>query len=466
MAGLTTFTVPVARAELDEYEPLGRVDISGATEAVVSEDGRTAYVAAGSGFATVDVSDPAEPTILAERRDLLADRETGPMEDIIDIKVDGDRLVIPGPGNPTSDEVVTGFLLYDVSNPATPVQLAFYETRAPIHNAFIDDDRVYLTQGESVRIVDVSGDAPVGVGTVTVTDFDPRWSDVSVALRRPHDVWVQDRIAYLPLWDAGTWIVDTTDPASPSPIAHIEGRPVSELASMSTDEARVESIEAPGNHHYVQPSADGRLVAIGKESWDAEVGDEMGGPSGIELWDISRRSAPRQLSEIHPPRAENETRAGAWTTAHNFDVVGDRLYSAWYRGGVMVHDVSDPSEPTALAWWRDPDRTAFWTAVHANEEFFVASSADIAGPTVTEGVFTFPTQPGEQADPPSAVAPARPPSKLATTSPSPTAAPVHSPTRDSAATDSGGQPGFGPVCSIAGVAAWLWWRLRDPDDVE
>ncbi|MDZ7701668.1 MAG: hypothetical protein U5J98_06145 [Halobacteriales archaeon] len=98
MAGAAALGVPTARATQAGYGPLGEVEVAGAAEAVMGDDGRTAYLAATSGFATVDVSDPASPTVLAERRDLLEDRADGPMAGIIDIKVDGDRLVVPGRG--------------------------------------------------------------------------------------------------------------------------------------------------------------------------------------------------------------------------------------------------------------------------------------------------------------------------------------------------------------------------------
>jgi hypothetical protein len=55
----------------------------------------------------------------------------------------------------------------------------------------------------------------------------------------------------------------------------------------------------------VQPSSDGSLLAIGKESWG--TAEDSGGPSGIDLWDISDTSAPRRVATIAPPREEDET---------------------------------------------------------------------------------------------------------------------------------------------------------------
>lgn len=460
-------------AQQTGYAPLGSVEIDSAAEAVVGDDGETVYLAAESGFATIDISEPANPTVLAERRDLLADRDHGPMEGIIDIKVDGDRLVVPGPGNPRQDEVVTGFLLYDVSDPADPKRVAFFEAQAPIHNADIDDDLVYLTQRATVAIIDVSGDEPAPVGEIEITDFDSRWGEVFPALRRPHDVWVQDSVAYVPCWEAGTWVVDTSDPGSPELVTHIEGRPFAEVDAVAYDEIGLEGTQPPGNHHYAQTSADGRILAIGKESWDVDPGDDIGGPSGIELWDVSEAGAPIKLSEIHPPRADDETRQGTWTTSHNFDIVGDRLYTSWYQGGVKIFDISDPGTPEELVWWRDPERAAFWTAVRATEAFIVASSTDIpVGVDLTEGLFTFPTEIGEQEAPPTRPMPAESPSQYRTARPTPTPTPTPtltpSPTHTEAPTPTKtpGQPGFGVIGALAGLGGGLWWFTRGPDDSE
>jgi hypothetical protein len=454
LGGLATTGVPTARARQSGYGPNGRVEIDDATEAVVRDDGRTAFVAVGSGFVVVDISDPTAPSVVAERHELLADREDGPMAGIIDLKVDGDRLVVPGPGNPTRDVVSTGFALFDISEPSAPERVAFHETPSAIHNAFVDDGRVYLTQGPVVDIIDIADDDPEAVGTIALGQLAPDWSDVDIRLRAAHDVWVRDRIAYVPVWDAGTLVVDVEDPASPSLLAHIEGRSLTDVAAVPDGETRRAATEPPGNHHYAQASDDGRLLAIGKESWDATAGDGTGGPSGIELWDIAEPTEPIKLSEIHPPRAKNETPRGTWTTAHNFDLVGDRLYSSWYQGGVKIHDVSDPGDPTELAWWRRPEEAAFWTAALATEAYFIASSAGGIAPTITPGLFTFPTESGEQADPPSTPAPATPPSAYATPRPTPSPTP----------TDSDGQPGFGFLGGLAGLAAGLWWRRRGRDD--
>lgn len=411
------------------YRPLDSVSIPGAKEAVIGPEGDTAYVAATTGFVTVDISTARNLSILAERRDLLADHEEGPLRNIWDVKVEGDRLIVAGPANFVRG--ARGFLVYDVSNPASPERLAVHETDFPIHNCFIRDGRVYLTgndrDGNPLVIVDVSDDTPEEVGRWSLVDHDARWADVHWHLRWLHDVWVQDGVAYLAHWDAGTWLVDVSDPAAPGYIADISGRSRADLAAIPGKDVRTEVLELPGNDHSVSVNDAASVLGIGKESWNDESTDRNGGPAGIELWDITNPSTPEKLSTIAPPEPAHDggttaAIAGAgfnlgdgfhhmgchecgqeaddlWTTAHNFDIVGDRLLSAWYQGGVKVHDISDPANPVELAWWRQPEEASFWTAQLANPSFFVASSLGRHGDGKGT-MYTFPNEAGQQQDPP------------------------------------------------------------------
>ncbi|PSQ12289.1 hypothetical protein BRC99_05500 [Halobacteriales archaeon QS_7_69_60] len=69
--GVGSATAGRTGAADDGFEPLGRLALPGAKDLVV-DDG-VAYVATTDGFATVDITDPAAPELLAERRNLLPD---------------------------------------------------------------------------------------------------------------------------------------------------------------------------------------------------------------------------------------------------------------------------------------------------------------------------------------------------------------------------------------------------------
>lgn len=399
---------------MEPYDPLASVDVPGARDVAVAGD--IAYVAADDGFAVVDVADPAEPTILAERRDIETNT-AGRLSGIWDVWPWEDRLAVAGPAQFTPDQP-TGVALFDVSDPAAPEQVAFHPTEDYIHNTYFADGVVYLTgrdDGMSVVMVDVEDDDPVEVGRWSPLDADRRWAEVEPPLRLLHDVYVQDGTAYLPYWDAGTWILDVSDPADPSALGRIADYTFAELAAVTPEQANLVSRTPRGAHHYAQVDETGTLLAVGRETWAADdvsgvVGEEnrrVGGASGVDLYDVSDPTTPDHLATVEPPKSFDQTTGGWFTTAHNLDIRDGRLYTSWYFGGVAIHDVSDPEQPTELARWRDPMVASFWTAqAIESHEAFVASSADISSlldglNETRDALYVFPDRSGSQPDPPS-----------------------------------------------------------------
>ena len=398
------------------FEPLGSVGVPGAAEAVVHDDGFV-YVAAEDGFAVVDISDPASPELVAERREI----ETGtdqPFGVGWDLWPWEDRLIVAGPAHRSN--TAWGFALFDISEPTAPEQLTFYRTDRSsegdphyIHNSHFEDGIVYLT-GSGIRehplvMIDVRDDDPREVGRWSIADHDASVSEIPPGMRSLHDVYVQEGIAYLPYWDAGTWIVDVSDPANPDVLSRVGDYELDELRSFEASESRLQATIPPGNAHVSTVSDDGSLLAVGAEAWarrDAS-GELVGGAGGVKLYDVSEKTDPERVARISPPESDGQTRSDRFTTAHNCDIAGDRLYTSWYFGGVKVHDVSDPASPEEVAWWRDPRETSFWTA-RAADDVVVASSIDVAGKLgrsaaggTRSALYVFPDRAGQQRDPPS-----------------------------------------------------------------
>lgn len=431
----------------ESFGPLGSVGVPGATDCAVQAE--FAYIAADDGFAVVDISQPDSPTIVAERRDI--ETESGEqLLDILDCWVSEDRLVVGGPGNVNAASA-HGFALYDISDPTEPDQLSFYETGRPdsggfyIHNLSIDDGIVYLTgSGTSVNplvMVDVTGTEPEEAGRWALEDYDSGYGNVPVASRSLHDVTVQDGNAYIPCWDAGTWIVDVNDPDNPEALSNISDYDLAELQEFSQYEAIRESFYPPGNAHYTMINDDGTVLAVGEEGWEF---NGAGGPGGIDLYDVDSKTDPQHLARIDPPPGEDQTRAGQFTSAHNFDFAGDRFYSSWYYGGVKIHDISEPSNPREVAHWRDAERTSFWTAEAASDGF-VATSADVSKilreqpPAVREALYVFPDSSEE------------------------TASRVNE-DRSSGESDDESGPGFGISAAIGGALGGYYLRQRRDGD--
>jgi PGF-CTERM protein len=469
------------------YEPLGTVELHSAYEAAVHDDGDVAYVATGNGFASVDISDPENPTILADRQTIETPNGQE-MRVVFDIWVADDRLVVPGPAQPAPG-FAQGFALFDISDPAEPEQVAWHSTEHYIHNSFFVDGTVYLT-GSSLPtnplvIVDVEDDDPEELGRWSIVDDEPDWGETALSGRVLHDVYVQEKTAYLPYWDAGTWIVDVSDPTNPKVRSRVGDFSLDDLLELSVSEARREAFIPPGNAHYTQVDEDATVLAVGKEAWaarDPQNDEEMiGGPGGVDLWDISDKDSPERLSHIEPPESFDNTQSGWFTTAHNCDIVGDRLYASWYYGGVTVHDITDPANPERLIWWRNPREASFWTAQSAVAgETFLASSTNLGSmfdtPNETsDALYLFPDEAGEQADPPdltvrptdllgTAETPTPTPEPTATPEPTPTSTPTATatptPTQTTtstpgeAATDADDEgPGFGVPGAVAGLGS-------------
>lgn len=384
----------------DGAEPLGRLELPGAKE-LVARDGM-AYVATTDGFATVDVSDPTDPTLLARRDDLLTDRENGPLRHVYDGKLGGDYYAIGGPANHREDALHAA-MVFDVSDPADPREVLTRETSFHHHNLDTDGETLYLcgNDGETNPLVCVDVETGEELGRWSVVDEDERWADAWHKLFEFHDVLVVDGVAYCAYWNAGTWLVDVSDPTDPTPLTRLRGLDAGEQPGPNDGGARQRArLTLPGNDHFAAPRrlADGdvdrdRLV-LNEEAWSTDPDAPASELGGVELWDVD---AAERLSRIQAPPTTDATYRGVWTTAHNFEWVEDRLYTAWYRGGVRVHDVSDPREPRELAHWRDSETTSFWTAQYGDDDHFLASSwgdSTREDPEAGAAVYAFPTPDG------------------------------------------------------------------------
>lgn len=401
----------VAAGQADGYAPLGSVDIAGARDTAVA--GEVAYVATGDGFVTVDVSGE-NPSVLAERRGIPTS-DGGQLTGIWDLWPSGDRLAVGGPAQFRRNQQ-SGVGLFDVSDPTGPEQVAFHPTDHHIHNLHFSDNVLYLPARDrpmSLVMVDVSGDDPVEVGRWSPFDADDRWADIEPPLRVLHDVFVRDGTAYLPYWDAGTWLVDVSDPTDPTAYSRVGDYSVEQVAAVGPGQADLVARTPDGADHYAQVDETGSVLAVGKETWAiedrrgtfGETGRRVGGASGITLYNVSDPTSPEELSSIDPPVSVDQRTSGWFTTAHDFDFRDGRLFTSWYYGGVAVYDVSDPADPTEVSRWQDPRTASFWTARAVDDERFVASSVDVSSvlggrAETREGLYVFPNEAGSQADPP------------------------------------------------------------------
>ncbi len=374
--------------------------------ALATKDGRSfAYLGsfdkpfcsgAITGVYVIDITDPAIPRQAGFIPSPLGTR-------VNDVKVErlqtsffeGDLLIhstefCTGETQGQAVDSSPGIILYDVSEPLSPKQLASdFSLGFEVHNTFI------YQQGEHAYVLVVQDGAPRDFHIVDITDpfhpmkvsargwpdwFDP---DAQLALGQAaipllHDVWVQAyppnhrvpqyagrTIAYLSYWDAGLVLLDITDPASPVFLGdsdYLDPDPVSG--------------EAPeGNAHVAVPTTDGNLVFLGDEDFSpsltiftVDTGDFAGDYRAVE------GSFTRQIRELDgqtltgqtvyvglgcnpkdvpvPPRmAGTETKFIAIIERGTcpFDQKISNVASAGYDGAIIFNTIEDASQTIVMS---------------------------------------------------------------------------------------------------------------------
>lgn len=350
--------------------------------------GNFAYVANVTGMGVVDWREPGRPKKVAQVD--LNDEFDDPNLSIKDVKVDGDVAAL---ANDTEDP--GGIALYDVSDPTTPEFLSFYEPDPPanIHNCFVDGNYAYLALGEpwnvetddgderrdkvwifgnaGVEIVDISDPAnPTHASTWYLKDYR---EDYAKACINPcHDLYVQNDLVYGAFWDAGTIVLNASDPTDPQFVTQFGAAPNGNnaLPPWLVDKESfgawfvrefplADYYAGDGNAHYVQPTPDGNYTFVGDEKFPNRLEDDPATEEygGIRVFDTQNLNDVQQVAYIAPPDVDAERR-----TSHNFDVKANKLHASWYGGGVRVYDITDPTNPVEEAVY-DPDGVEFWTAV-------------------------------------------------------------------------------------------------------
>lgn len=363
LTGIALSSVAAAESTWS-YELAGEALDPGTQE--VDIQGDWAYTATPTRIATVDLSDPTAP--------LLGGTALGHGTENKDVKVDGDIAGLANDGDPP------GVTFFDVSDPANPVETAFYEAASGVHNLFIDGDHAYLCINDDFAhsrmvVVDVSDPAnPVSLegeergsgGAWMLRDAHEDMADAGI--NPIHDIWVQNGLAYMCFWDAGVVVADVTDPANPTAVAHFGAASDAGVKPSNTVELYKRYLGGhETNAHYVQPTPDGNYTFVGAETFPGPFEDVVvpGDHGGIRVFDtshVSTDSAPTNPYEEHVAYIPApEPLDDALQTSHNFDVAESKLFTSWYQGGVRAFDISEPTVPQELAAFA-PEGTAYWGA--------------------------------------------------------------------------------------------------------
>lgn len=394
---LTTSTLATAASAESEwrYEFTSEA-LDAKTREVVVRENRWAFVANGSAMSVVDVSDPELPTLAATA---LAEGQ-----DNNDVSVSGDLAGLANDGSKGSETNPAGVTFFDVSDPTDPTRTSFYDgVESGVHNHFVKDGYAYICENESgeasfsrsrINVVDLSDPAdPVSVGSWRLQDHHPEMA--LSGLNPAHDVFVQDGLAYVAWWDAGTVVLDVSDPTDPVEVAHFGATEDAGDAPDSTAEFYRRYLGLPGNAHYARPTPSGDYTLVGAESYPGTFEDVVVPPGhgGIKIFDTSDLSAlsgdPTAPDPVGYIPAPDEPKGAPLRTSHNFEATDSKVHTSWYQGGVRLWDIEDAANPEELAAWVSPDGQAYWGAkqlVDDGSQYTLASERDGKGLIVLDVV--------------------------------------------------------------------------------
>jgi hypothetical protein len=342
------------------FELVGHSDLGArGMNSALAIAGDTAYVGSridGKPIEIVDISDPANPTVVGE---LGAPLEGRPGITSRELRVVGTTLNVMNlqcspslHGCATTAGEVENLRFFDITNPREPAVIATYPVqgsspqfpRSP-HEFFVwrdpsDASRalIYLTAPgvPSLEIIDVA----------TATNL-LRWDPYTQggvpkggANNILHSISVSNdgKTAYLSHQTAGLFAVDLT------------GFPT--LTTL-TPAAQAVKFGAMGPHSAV-PVPGRKLLVTTEEVYPPPFG--AGCPWGhLRMVDIADPAQPVLLGEYKLP--ENDPACAAngpmvAFTAHNATVTPDLALVTWYAGGLQAVDISDPANPAQLAEFR------------------------------------------------------------------------------------------------------------------
>lgn len=333
------------------------------------------------GVAVIDARDPSHPTQVAS----LLNPVGSSAEDVVvytarsgpyagrDIAVAGIQSCA---GTRYEAEGKRGLQLWDVTNPAAPVELALLDTGCctrgvhefeVAHRADLGRTFAYATVPTSrypdgttpsgfrdadgdgdFRLIDITNPAaPFPVSDWGIQDVGGPFSggqgcDADANYGHGAEPSEDGKLAFIAYWDSGFIRLDLTNPANPV----YTGR-------------TVYGPEADGDAHSAQYDEGRKLLITADEDFckASGAGTEKGF-GYLRVYDYSKPAAPKQIGLYKTPNSADTTdiAAGDFVIHNNF-LVGTTSYTSWYTDGVRVIDLSNPRAPREVAHFVPPATT-------------------------------------------------------------------------------------------------------------
>jgi hypothetical protein len=232
----------------------------------------------------------------------------------LEVSPDGQWLVATAEGGTGQ-----GLYVYSLANPARPVQRAFSPVNTGLHTGSLSviGGKLYAFTAKNpaspaLIIFDLSGVANGSVTQASSTPIPPNYGI--------HDTFVRDGICFAFAWNEGVYVYDVGNGTAGGTPAN----PV-KVGSVVTQGG-----EAHNGWWFHNPTnGEKKYLFVGQEG-PGTIGSSSTGD--IHVVDVSDLTTPVEVASYSLP--------GAGT--HNFwlDEPNQRLYAAYYNGGVVALDVS------------------------------------------------------------------------------------------------------------------------------
>jgi hypothetical protein len=326
---------------------VGYLDCPGGGQVVV--DGRVAYVAhmrAPHGTTLVDVADPSAPRpiatvevpagthshkVRAQNGVMLVNREAHPAHQ-------------PPAG------FAGGLVVYDVSAPSRPREIAFWRAGgAGVHRFTFDGRYAYISPemdgyvGNIVMILDLADPAkPQEVGRWwmpgqwTAGGETPSWSGRQH--RCHHPIRQGDRL-YVSYWHGGFVILDVADLARPRFVSGLDWSP-----PFITPTHTAVPVPFPLRGRRVLLMADEDVAKLAP-----------GPPSFLWLVDVTDERRPTPFASFQVAGVDGSPQP-EFTGCHQpvERLTGPEVPVAWFAHGLRVVDIADPHAPREVAYFLPP----------------------------------------------------------------------------------------------------------------
>ncbi|MBK8904573.1 MAG: hypothetical protein IPM53_25570 [Anaerolineaceae bacterium] len=316
---------PIAQS----VELLGQI---GGVSRAISVQGDTAYLGVGPRIVILNVADPTQPLHIGQ---------TPILPYIVnDVWAKGNYIyVAAGKGIPRSSGYDVGdgnggLYIFDVSNPATPVEVGKYSTTNPVFSVMVVGNFAYTANGQGgLRLIDIHD--PTLPAEISFQNIGGSAQNAAV----------DGSIAYV-ADDQFLRLVDVSNPASPVELGSIPSLAwsveiVGHFAFVTGGGGGLQIIDVTNPETPIKIVDYGRwqdpsLGVIVKENIAYVIGED----GRLRLFDVSDPGSPTDLGKYEMVGS-----------AEDITIVEKIVYIADGGGGLRLIDVSDPTAPVEVGFF-------------------------------------------------------------------------------------------------------------------